>query len=79
MKDRAHGGIHIPFQSIYPLVARIGALIGAFGAIYHNLIVALIGGSLLFIGIYLWSLEGAEGYHLHPDEDGHDDAPAPKH
>ena len=79
--EEAHGGVHMPFQSIYPLIASTGALIGAFGAIYHNLIVALIGGSLLFIGVYLWSLEGAEGYHLHLDDEGHeaDASSTPKH
>ena len=69
--DAAHGGLHMPHQSIYPLVASTGVLIGAFGACYHILIVALIGGAFLLGGIYLWSLEGNEGYHLHLDADGH--------
>ena len=33
----------------------------------------------MFLGIYLWSLEGAEGYHIPPDEEGHDAPTAPKH
>jgi len=69
-EDEAHGGIHMPFSSIYPLVASFGALVGGFGAVYHNLVIALIGGSLLLAGVYLWSMEGAEGYHLHLDADG---------
>jgi cytochrome c oxidase subunit 1 len=60
----------MPFSSIYPLVASVGVLIGAFGTCYHNLIVALIGGVILLTGIYLWAMEGAEGYHLHLDADG---------
>ncbi|MDB6095272.1 MAG: cytochrome oxidase [Verrucomicrobia bacterium] len=69
-EDEAHGGIHMPFQSIYPLVASSGVLIGAFGACYHTLIVALIGGSVMLSGIYLWAMEGADGYHIHLDAEG---------
>ncbi len=68
--ESAHGGIHMPHQSIWPLIASLGALIGAFGAVYHNLPVALVGGVVLLAGIYLWSLEGVDGYHLHLDADG---------
>ncbi|HND60795.1 MAG TPA: cytochrome c oxidase subunit I [Opitutaceae bacterium] len=68
--DEAHGGIHMPHQSIYPLVASLGALIGAFGACYHTLNVALIGAAVLLVGVYLWALEGNEGYHLHLDAQG---------
>jgi cytochrome c oxidase subunit 1 len=71
-EDEAHGGIHMPFQSIYPLVASTGVLIGAFGACYHNFLVAVIGGAVMLTGIYLWSLEGAEGYHIHLDADGNE-------
>ncbi|MBS0664054.1 MAG: cytochrome c oxidase subunit I [Verrucomicrobia bacterium] len=69
-EDEAHGGLHMPHQSIYPLVASTGALIGAFGACYHDFAVAITGGIVLLAGIYLWSLEGNEGYHLHLDEAG---------
>ena len=68
--EASHGGLHMPHQSIYPLIASIGALIGAFGACYHSLAVSLTGGTVLLAGIYLWALEGNEGYHLHLDADG---------
>ncbi len=88
-EDLAHGGIHMPFQSIYPLVASTGILIAAIGitafdsnpvpGIHWKLGLALTGGLIMFIGVYLWALEGAEGYHIHPDEAGPDASAAPKH
>ena len=78
----------MPFQSIYPLIASTGILIAAIGVtafdsnpapgIHWKLGLALTGGIVMFIGIYLWSLEGAEGYHLHLDADeGHERPDAP--
>jgi cytochrome c oxidase subunit 1 len=69
--EASHGGIHMPHQSVYPLVASAGMLVLAFGACYHSLPTAVGGVVLLLIGVYLWSLEGADGYHLHLDADGH--------
>jgi cytochrome c oxidase subunit 1 len=82
--EAAHGGIHMPFQSIYPLFAGIGILIGAIGIsiidanpdphviIGRKLAVTLVGAVIMITSVYLWSLEGNEGYHLHPeDEEGH--------
>ena len=90
--DEAHGGIHMPFNSIYPLIASLGILIGAFAVsgmesnpapgLHMKLVTALVGGAIMFIGVYLWSLEGAEGYHLHLGADGKPvdhDTPAAKH
>jgi cytochrome c oxidase subunit 1 len=78
--EHAHGGIHMPHQSIYPLIASIGILIGAWAVsgmdsnpdpgIHAKLITAIIGGIVMLAGVYLWALEGAEGYHLHLDEHG---------
>jgi cytochrome c oxidase subunit 1 len=75
-----HGGIHMPHQSIYPLVASVGILIAAFAAsgldsnpepgMHIKLALAIFGGVIMLAGIFLWSLEGAEGYHLHLDKDG---------
>jgi cytochrome c oxidase subunit 1 len=75
-----HGGIHMPHQSIYPLIASLGILIAAFSVggmdsnpdpgIHHKLATAIIGGAIMLIGIFLWALEGADGYHLHLDKDG---------
>ncbi|HWA84692.1 MAG TPA: cytochrome c oxidase subunit I [Opitutus sp.] len=91
-EDEAHGGIHMPFQSVYPLLTSCGILIGAWAVsgmdsnpapgVHAKLLTALIGGSIMFIGIYLWALEGAEGYHLHLDADGkpvEHDEPASAH
>ena len=69
-EEEAHGGIHMPHQSIYPFVASVGALIGGIGTAYHDLLFAVIGLIVLLAGVYLWSLEGSEGYHLHIDRDG---------
>ena len=75
-----HGGIHMPFGSIWPFVASFGLLIVAVGVTFFaakttpgmgpKLALSLIGGVVTFIGIYFWSLEGNEGYHLHLDKDG---------
>jgi cytochrome c oxidase subunit 1 len=79
-EEDAHGGIHMPFGSIWPFVTSSGILIGAIAVsaldsdpapgIHVKLGVALLGGIVMFIGIYFWSLEGAEGYHLHLDKQG---------
>jgi cytochrome c oxidase subunit 1 len=86
-EDQAHGGIHMPFPSIYPFVASVGLLILAIGAtvfdsnwspgIHIKLGLVLFGGAVTFTGIYLWALEGNEGYHLHPE--GEDHTPDAKH
>ena len=78
--EEQHGGIHMPYGSIWPLVASIGLLIGAIAVsavesnpapgIHLKLGMALVGGVVMFIGIYFWSLEGNEGYHIHLDKDG---------
>ena len=79
-EEEAHGGIHMPFGSIWPFVAALGMLIVAVGAtcfttkvepgIGPKLALTLIGGAVTLIGIYFWSLEGNEGYHIHLDKDG---------
>jgi cytochrome c oxidase subunit I len=67
--EAAHGGIHMPNQSIFPLVACVGLLIGGIGVsavpFGHKLPVALVGLAIALAGIYLWAIEGNEGYHLH--------------
>jgi cytochrome c oxidase subunit 1 len=85
LKDEAaHGGIHMPDQSWYPLVTSIGLCIGmlAFAALSDPFIlfgkqifathlpVALAGAGILFTGAYLWALEGPGGYHIHLDAEG---------
>lgn len=74
-EEESHGGIHMPFQSIYPLVTSIGILIGGIGVSVvepgYKLAVALIGGVIMLAGVYLWAHEGNEGYHLHVDGEDH--------
>ena len=82
--EEAHGGIHMPYQSIYPFLAAVGILIGAIGtaivdpadpAVYTGfwgpkIAVTILGGTIMFVAIVLWSLEGCEGYHIHLNADG---------
>jgi len=82
--EEAHGGIHMPFQSVYPFLAGVGILVGAIGtavvdpadhALYPGfwgpkIAVTLAGGAIMFVSIVLWSLEGCEGTHIHLNEDG---------
>ena len=79
--EAAHGGIHMPHQSIYPFVASLGLFIAAIGiaVIDHDpspgfwgnkIVVSMIGGVVMLAGIYFWALEGNEGYHLHLDDEG---------
>ncbi len=85
MKDEAaHGGIHMPDQSWYPIITAFGLGFGmlAFAAlndpvvfqgkeIFHtHLPLALTGLGILFTGAYLWALEGPGGYHIHLDAQG---------
>ncbi len=83
--EAAHGGIHMPFQSIWPFFCAVGLLVGAIGAsvMDHDprpgfwgtkIAVTMIGGVILLFSSYMWALEGNEGYHLHADEDAHDPA-----
>ncbi|HYP16853.1 MAG TPA: cytochrome c oxidase subunit I [Opitutus sp.] len=79
-EEADHGGIHMPHQSIYPLIASIGILILGYAAsgmdpnsgLFNSgkLITAIAGGVVMLIGVYLWSLEGADGYHIHLDKEG---------
>jgi cytochrome c oxidase subunit 1 len=82
--EDAHGGIHMPFQSIYPFFASVGILIGALGVAVVDpanpsqypgfwgpkVALTIAGGAIMFVSVLLWSLEGNEGYHIHLNEDG---------
>ena len=82
-EEAEHGGIHMPFQSIYPLFTAFGMLVAAIGISVidfdptpgfwgKKIAVTIVGGVIFFISVILWAIEGNEGYHLHPDEPGHD-------
>jgi cytochrome c oxidase subunit 1 len=82
--DEAHGGVHMPHMSIWPFMASFGILIGALGvavmdpANTHDypgfwgpkVGVTILGGAIMFVAVVLWSLEGADGYHIHLNDDG---------
>jgi cytochrome c oxidase subunit I len=82
--EEAHGGIHMPDQSWFPLVTSIGLFIGAYNFIqleaplvlFGNQVLAshfwpaIAGAGIMFLGAYFWSLEGPGGYHIHLDEKG---------
>ncbi|HWA08022.1 MAG TPA: cytochrome c oxidase subunit I [Opitutaceae bacterium] len=88
--ESAHGGIHMPFPSIWPFFTSCGILVAAIGISVLDpdprpgffgwkVGTALLGGLIMFTSIYFWSLEGNEGYHLHlEDEKGHG-GPSSKH
>ena len=65
--EASQGGIHMPSQSWFPLVAAIGLLIGAVLFVNHLFLWAIIGGTILVLGVYFWAAEGPGGYHVHLD------------
>jgi cytochrome c oxidase subunit 1 len=69
-EEEAHGGIHMPSQSWFPILAATAILIGGLFFTNHHFLGAIGGGVLLFIAVYLWAWEGPGGYHLHLDKDG---------
>jgi len=76
-EETAHGGIHMPSQSWFPLLAATGLLIGAIFFVNHHYEGAIAGGLLFVFGVYCWASEGPGGYHVHPGD--HDDKDAPKY
>ena len=83
-EEESHGGIHMPFQSLYPFIASLGLLIGGIGVsamdsnpdpkviVGKKLTVCFIGLAIFLYGVYCWALEGNEGYHIHLDNHGDD-------
>jgi len=82
--ESEHGGIHMPDQSWYPILAGFGLLVGAFNfaQLHHPVVMfghqvlpnhlplAIAGLGFMLLSCYLWSLEGPGGYHIHLDADG---------
>src|SRR5690606_16043931 len=64
-------GIHIPGQSWYPILASIAIIIGSYGLIYDNWILAIISGFFFIFMIFGWAFEGVGGHHVHPEAEGH--------
>jgi cytochrome c oxidase subunit 1 len=69
--EQDHGGIHMPSQSWFPIMAASGLLIGAIFFVNHIMIGAIAGGGIMFLGVYLWASEGPGGYHIHLDDTDH--------
>ena len=61
------GGVHIPGQSWYPMVAALAITIGCYGLMYDNLVLAVISGLSFIACIFGWAFEGVGGHHLHFD------------
>jgi cytochrome c oxidase subunit 1 len=82
--EEAHGGIHMPDQSWYPLISAFGLLVATYNfaqlrypvemfgnqVFSSHLPLAITGGVIMASGLYLWALEGPAGYHLHIGADG---------
>jgi cytochrome c oxidase subunit 1 len=73
--ESAHGGIHMPSQSWFPILTAGSMLIGGLFLANHNYAGAIFGGALTLLFAYLWALEGPGGYHVHgaeaaPNEEG---------
>ncbi len=58
--DRPAEPVHVPAGSFWPLLAAVGMLTAASGAVMHHLWVVLAGGALLIISIYSWAFEPFE-------------------
>jgi len=65
-KYDAHG-IHIPGQSWYPFLASAAIIVGSYGLIYDNWILAIISGFAFVFFIFGWAFEGVGGRHVHPE------------
>ncbi|WP_052362137.1 cytochrome c oxidase subunit I [Geminisphaera colitermitum] len=68
--EQAHGGIHMPSQSWYPIITATGLLVGGLFVAHHVWAGAIAGGVILFLGVLGWAFEGPGGYHIHIDKDG---------
>jgi cytochrome c oxidase subunit 1 len=69
-EEAGHGGIHMPDQSWYPLLAAGSLLTAGLCFAGSNYTAAIVAAVLMVAAIYLWSLEGPGGYHVHPEETG---------
>lgn len=70
--ESAHGGIHMPDQSWYPLFSAIGLLVAGIAFAFGFVGIAIGGMVAMFLACYLWALEGPAGYHIHIDEQGNE-------
>jgi len=66
-EEAAHGGIHLPDQSWYPLASAGSLLVAGLFFAVSNYPAAIGAVVVMVAAIYLWSLEGPGGYHIHPE------------
>ena len=52
--------VHVPGGSYWPLIASIGIVIAATGAILKSVLVAVGGGVVLLLALYFWAFEPFE-------------------
>jgi len=75
--DGGEAGVHMPSQSWFPLLAGFGFLIIGFGmpmmamGMPHAGWMVIAGLGVMFMGIWLWALEGPGGYMLKTPSDPH--------
>lgn len=68
------GDIHMPNNSILPLIMSIGLFVAAFGALYHpdgvswSIPVMVIGLGITVLAMITRSVKDDLGYHVHVDE-----------
>jgi len=60
LPETPHGAIHVPGGSFWPLVAAVGILTMAIGAVSHTLWVVLGGVAILVVSVYAWAFEPFE-------------------
>jgi len=65
----AHG-VHIPGQSWYPILGSLAIIVGSYGLIYDNLVLAIVSGVFFIFTVFGWAFEGVGGHHLHPELEG---------
>ena len=64
--DYDAGGIHMPGASWYPILASLSIVVGGYGILYHNFVLAVLMLAVLFACVFGWAFEGVGGYHVHP-------------
>lgn len=62
------GSIHMPSNSILPLVMSIGFFIAGYGFMYHNYYVAIMGLGVVLVCMLLRSVYDDHGWHIEPEE-----------
>ncbi|MFC5699714.1 cytochrome c oxidase subunit I [Cohnella faecalis] len=62
------GPIHMPSNSILPLIMSIGLFIAGFGFMYDHLAVTICGLAVTFICMFLRSVYDDHGYHIEPED-----------